>query len=89
MELTSGSPTKIYKKTPNSWVYPFFDLITCMLCHVSTDNGVHLSENVLASLNRTISAHWNEFAQNRWFLQFRRIPIVLSISRANVVVFWN
>jgi hypothetical protein len=60
-------PPEIYKKTPNNWVCPFFDLITCMLCHVSTDNGVHLSEIVLAGLNRTISAHRNEFAQNRWF----------------------
>jgi hypothetical protein len=60
-------PPEIYKKTPNSWVYLFFDLITCMLCHVSTDSGVCLSEIVLVCLNQTISAHWNEFAQNRWF----------------------
>jgi hypothetical protein len=38
-----------------------------MLCHVSTDSGVFLSEIVLTGQNRTISAHWNEFTQNRWF----------------------
>jgi hypothetical protein len=60
-------PPEIYKKIPNSWVCLFFDLITCMLCHVSTDSGVCLSEIVLISLNRTISTHWNEFVQNWWF----------------------
>jgi hypothetical protein len=45
----------------------FSDLITCMLCHVSTDSGVCLSEIVLIGLNRTISAHWNKFVQNRRF----------------------
>jgi hypothetical protein len=38
-----------------------------MVCHVSIDNGICLLEIVLVSLNRTISAHWNEFVQNQWF----------------------
>jgi hypothetical protein len=67
IEMTSGSPPEIYKKSPHSWVCLFFDLITCMLCHVITDSGVCLSKIMLIDLNRTISAHWNKFAQNRCF----------------------
>jgi hypothetical protein len=54
-------PQKVYKQTQNRYDQ-------APLCHASTDSGPHRSEIMLSQLKTRISAHWNEFAQNRWFL---------------------
>jgi hypothetical protein len=54
-------PQKVYKQTQNRYD-------RAPLCHVSTDSGPHQSEIMLSWLKTRTSAHWNEFAQNRWFL---------------------
>jgi hypothetical protein len=41
-------------------------------CHVDTDSGTPGSEIVLIGLNSIISAHWNEFTQNRWIFAILR-----------------
>jgi hypothetical protein len=63
-----------------------------MVCHISTDSGVCYSacqKIGLIGLNRTVSAHWNEFAQNRWIFAISPNTGGFIISGANVVVFWN
>jgi hypothetical protein len=60
--LTSGSHKKVYKITQSRYVQ-------ALAYHISTDSGVCLSQIVLVGLNRMISAHWNEIAQNQWFFE--------------------
>jgi hypothetical protein len=66
---------KFYKKAQSRYV-------RAAPRHVSSDSGPNQSEIVLTGQNFTI-------LKIGGFLQFRRIPVVLSISRTNVVVFWN
>jgi hypothetical protein len=71
-DLSSGPLQNLQKKTliVRSVYFFYFDFI-----HVVprlSDSGVYLSEIVLIGFNSTISAYWNEFAQNRWIFTISR-----------------
>jgi hypothetical protein len=60
--------SKIYQKTLIvSSVYFYLDFM-----HVVPHQRVYLSDIMLVWFNSTISAHWNEFAQNRWIFAISR-----------------
>jgi hypothetical protein len=65
-DLTSGPLQNLQKIIIVRSIYFFY------LDFIHVDYGVYLSEIVLVGFNLTISAHWNEFAQNRWIFAISR-----------------
>jgi hypothetical protein len=56
-------------------MYLFFYLNFSHVVPRQPNSGVYLSEIVLVGFNLTISAHWNEFVQNRWIFAISRNTI--------------
>jgi hypothetical protein len=86
-DLTSGSHPDFTKIPLIVWFVYFWPWLH-VCCARQPDSGPLLSEIISIWINLTISAHWNDFVQNRWIFTFYWISMVLSISHANVVGFF-
>jgi hypothetical protein len=77
---------KCYKKDPAGFRHVFS--LTSSAPR-QPDNGSQMSKMLLTRLKTRISAHCNEPTQYWWIFAIANKVVVLHISTANVVDFWN